>query len=112
MATNVTKTEKQLLEEAKQREARKAELAARRAEEREKREGESKADAFKRIALRRTNSALDAIASLRSLSAKGNYDYTPEQFNKITAALRAEVDKVEADFQRGGPAKNESGFDL
>lgn len=73
---------------------------------------ETKAEAFTRIALRRTNKALDAIALLRGLSNKGNYEYTAEQTAKIVSALRAGVDKVESDFAAGGPVKNDSGFTL
>lgn len=103
--------DKDLLAAAKARVARQEAIKAKRAEEREKREGETKDAAFKRIALRRTNNALDEIAKLRGLSSKANYEYTPEQTGKIIAALRAEVDKVEADFARGGPTKSE-GFNL
>lgn len=111
-APETANTDEALLEAARAREARKAELRAKREDERAKRAGESKDAAFKRIATRRTNQALDAIALLRGLANKANYEYTPEQFAQIIKALRAGVDKVEADFTAGGPQRAENGFVL
>lgn len=72
--------------------------------------GESKADKFKRIAAKRTSKALDAIASIGGLSAKNNYEYTPEQVSKIIGALTAEVAKLNDKFN--GKVEIATGFTL
>lgn len=95
-----------------QSEARKQELADKRAARAKEREGETKAQAFKRLANNRTNKALDAIALLRSLSSTANYEYTADQAKAITDALTAGVAKVAADFAAGGPQRAEHGFNL
>lgn len=87
------------------REKRKAELKAKRDDDRAKLEGETKADAFKRIAVRRMNSALDEIAKLAPLSATSSYEYTDDQVAKIIGALNAEVAKVQTAFANKGVAK-------
>ena len=70
----------------------------------------SKADKFKALAEKRTAKALTAIATLRGTANKNNYEYTEEQAAKIVAALRAEVDQVEAAY--AGKAKAAAGFSL
>lgn len=113
MAKDTTATnDEALLVAARAKEARRLELRQKREAEREKRAGESKDDAFKRIATRRTNQALDSIALLRGLANKANYEYTDGQYEQIVRALRAGVDKVEADFKAGGPQRAENGFSL
>lgn len=52
---------------------------------------ETKADAFKRLAQKRMNVALDKIRLIGNLSARGNYEYTEEQIEKIEAALNYAV---------------------
>jgi hypothetical protein len=96
MATEKELTKEQIaLAEFEKRQARAAELAAKRAERSEARQGETKGDAFKRIATARTKNALGAIQTLSGLTNPGNYDYTQEQWAKIFGAIRAEIDEVE-----------------
>ena len=72
--------------------------------------GESKADAFKRIAARRTNKALDALAVLENTFNKNNYEFTAEQTSAIVAALNAGIAKIEK--RAAGEAPNKTGFAL
>ena len=53
--------------------------------------GETKADAFRRLANNRVKAALDKIRLVGNLSNKSSYDYTPEQIAKIEAALTSAV---------------------
>ena len=71
---------------------------------------ETKAAKFQRLAVNRTNKALDAIASIGGLSNKGNYEYTEEQVAKIFGALEAELTKLQGKFK--GTVKEEAGFTL
>lgn len=59
---------------------------------------ETKADRFKRLAIARTNKALDAIANIGGLANKGNYEYDDEAAKKILQALEGEVVKLAAKF--------------
>lgn len=72
--------------------------------------GESKADAFKRIAARRTNKALDALAVLENTFNKNNYEFTQEQADKIVAALNNGIEKIVS--RAGGEAPTKTGFAL
>ena len=90
------------------KEARAAELAAKRADARTKLEGETKGDAFKRIAIRRVNNALGEMNTLMGLANKNNYDYSPAQANAILASLTAKLAEVKAAFE--GEAKAKGGF--
>lgn len=99
-----------LLEDAEKRAARKAELSAKREDERAKREGESKADAFKRIAIRRVNNVLDQMATLENVFDANNYEFSADQAEKIMAAVATGLDKVRA--RAAGQGKTKSGFDL
>jgi hypothetical protein len=60
---------------------------------------ETKADKFKRLAVSRTNKALDAISNLGGLASTTNYEYTDEQVAKIFAALEGEMTKLQARFK-------------
>lgn len=71
---------------------------------------ETKAEKFKRLAESRVEKALTAIALIRGLSNKGNYEYTPEQADKIGAALEAEVIKTVDAFK--GKSVDAPGFSL
>ena len=62
-------------------------------------QGETKEQRFQRLATKRTQAALEKIRLLTNL-AGSSYAYTPEQAAKITGALRAAVDVVEAKFNR------------
>lgn len=59
---------------------------------------ESKADKFRRLATKRLITALDKIAVIGRLSARGSYDYTAEQVETIANELRGEVEAVVARF--------------
>lgn len=67
----------------------------------EKAAGESKEERFTRLAQTRTDNALRSIRILGNLSNISNYAYTPEQVQKIFAALRAQLDNAEGKFDAG-----------
>lgn len=114
MAKDATATDQTaaIIAAAAAKDVRSAELKAKRDTLREERSGETKADAFKRIAVRRTSNVLDQLGSMRGLANKGNYDYSAEQTGKVIAAIRAAVDKLEADFKNGGPQRNDVALEL
>jgi len=56
-----------------------------------------KAADFKRLAVKRTNRALNSIRLIGNLSS-ANYEKTPEQVELILSALRASVAEVEGKF--------------
>jgi hypothetical protein len=57
-------------------------------------EGETKAQAFKRIGEPRINNALTAIGRLESLANKTTYEYTTDQVKIITDNLTNAVQRV------------------
>lgn len=69
---------------------------------------ETKAERFARLAQRRMTDALQRIGRVRKLSAKSNYEYTPEQAGKILLALLDAVKAVELAFS--GNKDQASGF--
>lgn len=75
-------------------------------------EGESKADAFKRLGSKRVAKAIVSIRTVGKLASKTSYQYTKPQADKIVAALQAEVDAVAAQFESGTVAKDGVTFDL
>lgn len=76
----------------------------------EKKKEESKADKFKRLAESRVNKALDALATVRSLANKNNYEFTDEQSAKIMGALEGGLTQVGDAFK--GKEEAPSGFSL
>lgn len=60
---------------------------------------ESKRDAFKRLAERRTNSALDRIRVIGNLSNPYAYEYTDEDVRLIFLALEQELKAARMKFQ-------------
>ena len=81
-------------------------------DEKEEVQGETKEQRFQRLATKRTQAALQKIRLLGNLSGS-SYSYTLEQADRILGALRAEVDAVEAKFNRaGGRKKSGSEFSL
>ena len=81
-------------------------------EEQEAVQGETKEQRFQRLATKRTQAALQKIRLLGNLTSS-SYGYTPEQAAKITSALRAAVDTVEAKFNRvRGTKAPETSFTL
>ena len=74
--------------------------------------GETKEQRFQRLATKRTQAALQKIRLISNLTSS-SYAYTPEQAAKITGALRAAVDTVEARFNRvRGTQRAETSFSL
>lgn len=68
---------------------------------------ESKADKFKRLGSMRVTKAINAMRGLQKLSNRNNYEYSPEQVEKILGALKSEVESVYAAFtKKSGEAKN------
>ncbi len=61
---------------------------------------ESKADRFKRLAEPRVGNAVKKIEIIGNL-AGSNYEFTPEQVEKILATLKSTVEEVAAKFQKG-----------
>jgi ABC-type uncharacterized transport system ATPase component len=59
---------------------------------------ESKADKFKRLVQIRVSRILDDIDLLGNLST-ANYEYTPEQINKIFTAIIEELTKTKEKFK-------------
>lgn len=57
---------------------------------------ESKEQRFGRLSTSRTNNAIQAIRKLAALSNKSNYSYQVDDVSAIFAAIRQEVDRVEA----------------
>lgn len=62
---------------------------------------ETPAEAFSRLGGKRTGKAILAIRTVGKCANKTSYSYTKAQADKIVAALRAEVDAVEAQFAEG-----------
>ena len=60
---------------------------------------ETKAETFKRLAIKRTTNALDKIRLIGNLSS-ANYEYTAEQVEKICDTLRDAIDNVEKKFAK------------
>jgi len=56
-----------------------------------------KSSSFKRLAVSRTNKALNDIRLIGNL-ASANYDSTPEQIEHVFNALRASIAEAEARF--------------
>ncbi len=59
---------------------------------------ESNAQKFARLATKRTNKALKAIALLKNLSNRNQYEYTPAQIKVVIDSLQAELNLVEESF--------------
>lgn len=69
---------------------------------------ESKAQAFSRIASRRMTQALDEIRKLETLADTNNYEFAPEQVEKMLAALGTACQGVADRF--AGKVKGKAGF--
>jgi hypothetical protein len=99
-----------LIAEKAKKEQRSAELAAKRKEKSEALEGESKANAFKRIAKRRVNNVLSMLDTLQGLTSTANYEFTPEQWGKIFGAVEERIAELKA--AAAGDMVVKGGFDL
>jgi len=71
--------------------------------------GESKSDAFKRLARKRVTAALDKIRLIGNLSNRSSYEYTEAQVLAIRAALEEAVNNTLAPFEQKTIKK---GFDF
>lgn len=69
---------------------------------------ESKADKFKRLGAMRATKAINAMRGLQKLSNKNNYEYTPEQVEKIVTVLKDELEAVYNSFTKTGAAAKET----
>lgn len=70
----------------------------------------TKSDNFKRLAEKRTDSALKTIRSIGKLSNPSHYEYSDEEVAKIYAALRQELDDMKTRFSVN--KRKQSGFQL
>lgn len=59
---------------------------------------ETKAERFKRLANKRVSKAIKILRNIGNLSTKGNYEYTPEQADRIFGALAKEVNAIKDKF--------------
>lgn len=73
--------------------------------------GAKKVAAFKSLAVKRTNMALDRIERILPLANTRSYTYDAAQAKKITDALKAAVEKIEKAFASPTAAKS-SDFSL
>ncbi len=60
---------------------------------------ESKSDAFRRLATRRTNNVLDRLRVLGHCANPHLYEYSDEDVKRIFKAIDAELRAVKAKFQ-------------
>jgi ABC-type Fe3+-hydroxamate transport system substrate-binding protein len=73
--------------------------------------GETKEDKFRRLAKLRTNNVLNTIRILGNVSNAASYSYTPDQVEKIFAAIQSQLDKTRALFSPVEKTKPDT-FDL
>ena len=66
---------------------------------------ETKKEKFIRLAVRRTNNALDNIRLIGNLSNKIVYDYTGEQVEKIFSALEQAIEEAKGKFAGDKPKR-------
>jgi hypothetical protein len=66
-----------------------------------------KSDNFRRLASKRTDSALKMIRSIGKLSNTGHYEYSDDDVNRIYGALRQELDEMKAKFSLNRPKRTE-----
>jgi hypothetical protein len=72
---------------------------------------EEKREKFVRLAEARVSKAMQAIRVVGNLSNKSNYIFTDEDIKKITRALNAEIDAMQARF-RNSDSKSRPEFKL
>lgn len=79
-------------------------------------DGETKADAFKRLASARVGKALGMLKNIEHLANRSQYDFTAEQVAKIVGALRSEVDAIASSFDAAlkgnSPARVKHRFEI
>jgi hypothetical protein len=69
--------------------------------------GESKAEAFKRLASQRTNAVLERLRILGNCANRGLYDYSEEDVRRIFGAIEGELKLTKAKFTAGKKRKFE-----
>ena len=70
-------------------------------------EGESKADRFKRLATKRVARAVKCIDLIGNLSTS-QYEYTPDQVEKIIHTMSDHLNAVRARFEKRGKKKEDT----
>src|SRR4051812_14486769 len=73
-------------------------------------EGETKREAFERIATRRVGNVLTAIRLLEGLTNKANYDYTSEHWDEIFGAVSGQMNQLVDRYNGKIEAKSGFGF--
>ena len=68
-------------------------------------EQESKRDAFRRLAERRTNAVLERIRILSNCANPYAYEYDDDEVRKMFAAIEKELRVARAKFSRGQPKR-------
>lgn len=53
---------------------------------------------FEEFAIRRTNNAINQIRLIGKLANKSAYDYNEDDINKITSALKREIENIRNKF--------------
>ena len=66
-----------------------------------------KAEAFRRVAGRRTNNALKALTALQNCSNRNTYEYTDEQVDKILNAVDTAAENLHNAFRAAKREKSE-----
>jgi len=61
---------------------------------------ESRRDRFIRIAQRRTQAVMDRLRILSNCANRAAYEYTPEDVEKIFAAIQREIEQARGKFER------------
>ena len=69
---------------------------------------ETKAEKFSRLGSMRATKAINAMRGLQKLANRNNYEYTPEQVEKLVGALKTEVEAVYNAFTSTGGGEKET----
>lgn len=77
-----------------------------------KKERESKADKFVRLARERMPKVIARLRSIRNLAHPVNYDHSKDQAERIVKSLEIEIEAIRKAFANPESAKIESGWDF
>ena len=69
-------------------------------------------DVFVKLATKRVENAIKSISLIGNLSNKSNYDYRPDDVEKIFKALRRELNACKKRFEMASKAKHKILFTL
>ena len=61
-------------------------------------EKESRSERFKRIAANRVNKTINCIRLIENCSIKSNYEYTPEEVEKMFSAIQSALNRAKSKF--------------